>query len=67
MKPIYWLGAVPFIGMLGGGMLLNREPPYVFGMPFNLFWIVLWIVLTSAIMAIIYKVDKPSFSEGADE
>ncbi|MET3292418.1 UNVERIFIED_CONTAM: uncharacterized membrane protein (DUF4010 family) [Brevibacillus sp. OAP136] len=38
----------------------NRETPYVFGMPFNLFWIVLWIVLISLIMFIIAKLDDAS-------
>ncbi|WP_327838438.1 DUF3311 domain-containing protein [Bacillus salipaludis] len=31
--------------------------PYVLGMPFILFWIVLWVVITTFILAIIFKFD----------
>ena len=57
MKLIYLLGVLPFLGILGGIVFANRVEPYVLGMPFILFWIVLWVVLTSAIMAIIYNLD----------
>ena len=57
MKLIYLLGVLPFLGMLGGIVFANRVEPFVLGMPFILFWIVLWVVLTSAIMAIIYNLD----------
>lgn len=59
MKLFYLLGLLPFIGMLGGiALFANRESPFVLGMPFNLFWIVLWIVLSSLIMFIIFKLDS---------
>ena len=57
MRLIYLLGALPFLGILGGIVFANRVEPYVLGMPFILFWIVLWVVLTSGIMAIIYNLD----------
>lgn len=63
MKLIYLLAILPFIGILGCITFVNKVTPYVFGMPFILFWIVLWVVLTSAIMAIIYKLD-PVNKEG---
>jgi hypothetical protein len=37
--------------------LLNRVTPLVLGLPLVLAWLLLWIVLTSAIMAIIYVTD----------
>lgn len=59
MKLFYLLGLLPFIGLLGGiALFANRENPFVLGMPFNLFWIVLWIVLSSLIMFIIFKLDS---------
>jgi hypothetical protein len=29
----------------------------VLGLPFALFWVTLWVVLTAAIMALIYRLD----------
>jgi hypothetical protein len=36
------------------------------GLPFIMFWIAMWVVLTSVIMGIIYKLD-PISREGDDE
>ena len=57
MRPLYLLGVVPFVGLLGGITFANRVTPFVLGLPFILFWIVLWVVLTSVIMAIVYAFD----------
>ena len=57
MKLIHLLAALPFIGILGGISFANRVEPYVLGMPFILFWIVLCVVLTSVIMGIVYLLD----------
>ncbi len=57
MRPLYLLALLPFIAILGGVFFLNRVEPLVFGMPLLLAWIVLWIVLTSLIMAVIYAFD----------
>jgi hypothetical protein len=65
LKPIYYLVLIPFIGMLGGAIFFNRVTPYILGMPFLLFWIVLWIVLSSAVMAVIYKLDPINKEEDA--
>ena len=57
MRPVSWLAALPFLGLLGGIPFANRVTPFVLGMPFILFWIVLWVVLTSVIMFVIYSLD----------
>lgn len=57
MKLIHALAALPFLGLLGGIVFANRVEPFVLGMPFLLFWIVLWVVLTAAIMALVYVLD----------
>jgi pilus assembly protein TadC len=57
LKFIGILAIIPFIGFLGGIPFVNKVNPYVLGMPFFLFWIVLWVVITSGIMAIIFKLD----------
>lgn len=50
--------ALPTIGLLGGVPFVNRTEPYVFGLPFLLFWIVAWVVATSAIMGTIWALDR---------
>ncbi|MGO0062849.1 DUF3311 domain-containing protein [Brevibacillus fluminis] len=57
MKVTHLLSLVPFIGMVFALPLVDRVEPYVLGMPFNLFWVVLWVVLTSAIIGLIYFID----------
>jgi hypothetical protein len=54
MTAIRWLAVLPFLGMLIGPVFLNRVQPLVLGMPLLLAWLVMWVVLTSAIMAVIY-------------
>ncbi|WP_027815611.1 DUF3311 domain-containing protein [Paraburkholderia bannensis] len=59
------LAALPFIGILLGVPFVNRTEPLILGMPLVLAWIVMWVVLTSAIMAIVYRLD-PVNRTGAD-
>ena len=65
MKLMHVLAALPFIGILIGISFANRVEPFVLGMPFILFWIVAWVVLTSIIMAVVYRLD-PSNREDAE-
>lgn len=55
MKLIHVLAALPFLGILVGVAFANRVEPFVLGMPFILFWIVAWVLLTSVIMAVVYR------------
>ena len=48
---------MPFVGILAGIFFANRTEPFVLGLPFALFWVTLWVVLTAAIMALIYRLD----------
>lgn len=57
MKAHRWLALLPAIGMLAGVPLANRVEPYVFGLPFLLFWIVAWVLITSLVMGFIYAMD----------
>ena len=57
-KAFRWLAALPAVLMLGGVPFVNRVEPYVLGLPFLLFWILLWVVLTSPVLAIVYLLDK---------
>jgi Na+-transporting methylmalonyl-CoA/oxaloacetate decarboxylase gamma subunit len=57
MRHIRWLAVIPFIGMFIGPVLHNSTTPFILGMPFILGWLVIWVLLTSAIMAVIYRLD----------
>jgi Na+-transporting methylmalonyl-CoA/oxaloacetate decarboxylase gamma subunit len=60
------LAALPFIGILLGVPFVNRVEPLVLGMPFVLAWIVLWVILISVIMAIVYRLDPTNRQAAAD-
>ncbi|WP_413366754.1 DUF3311 domain-containing protein [Lysinibacillus sp. 3P01SB] len=55
---------IPFIGMCVLLPWANRAEPYVFGLPFLLFWIVLWMLLSSLILFVVYKLDPEN--EGSE-
>ena len=63
MKFIHVLAFIPFLGVLGGIFFANRVEPYILGLPFILFWIVAWVILTSGLMALIYKLDPANREE----
>lgn len=52
------LALLPTFGMLGGLSFANRVYPLVLGLPFLIAWLVGWVIATSAIMAIILRLDK---------
>ena len=44
------LALIPFCAMCFSVSAWDRVYPMVFGLPFNLFWLLSWIVLTSVCM-----------------
>ncbi|MCC8395208.1 DUF3311 domain-containing protein [Paraburkholderia sp. MMS20-SJTR3] len=60
------LAALPFLGMLVGIAFVNRVEPLVLGMPFVLAWIVMWVILSSIIMAVVYKLDPANRQVAVD-
>ncbi len=50
---------VPVLALTVGIPFANRLEPRVFGLPFLLAWIVAWIVLTPAFMALVHRLDRP--------
>ena len=66
MKFLYILTLIPFIGILGFLPFVNKIEPYLLGMPFYMFWMAMWVVLTSVTLAIMYKLD-PRNREGEEE
>ena len=68
MRLARWLVALPFLGILIGTAFVNQVEPLVFGMPFVLAWIVGWVVVGAAAMAIVYALDPAQLrSEGEDD
>jgi hypothetical protein len=62
MRPRHLLGVLPALGMLGGAWFADTTEPYVLGLPFILFWMLAWVVLTSLVLAAIYKLDPANRS-----
>ncbi len=61
------LACVPFVMMLVITPFVNRTTPYVIGLPFLLFWVVLSVVMTAVCMAIIYFTDPQNRVERAED
>lgn len=58
LRPYHAAAAIPTVGLLAGIPFANRVEPYVLGLPFLLFWIVVWVVATSLIMGVIWALDR---------
>lgn len=58
------IGLIPFIAMCFSVPLWDRLYPFIFSMPFNLFWLVLWIILTPVFMWGAYKIEYSSQQKG---
>jgi hypothetical protein len=52
------LGAIPFITLVFALPLVNRLEPVILGLPFLLFWILTWVVLTPPILFAAYLCEK---------
>lgn len=52
------LGAIPFAAMCFSVALWDRIHPMVLGLPFNLFWLILWVLLTPCCMWGAYHLER---------
>ena len=52
------LAAIPFAAMCFSVPLWDRVQPMILGLPFNLFWLTLWVVLTPCCMLGVYRLDN---------
>jgi hypothetical protein len=57
-RAYHWLAALPGVAMLAGVAFFGRARPLVLGLPFLLFWILVCVLATAAIMALIYRADE---------
>lgn len=51
------LGLIPFAAMCFSVSLWDRIDPMLFGMPFNLVWLICWIVLSTACLWAAYQLE----------
>jgi len=54
----YLLAAIPVAMLTLAIPLVNRTEPRVFGLPFLVAWIVVWIALTPAFMSAVARLDR---------
>ena len=52
------VGLIPFIAICFTVSLWDRVRPIVLGLPFNMFWLILWMLLTPLCMAVAYKLER---------
>jgi len=52
------LGSIPFMAMCFSVSLWDRIDPTLFGLPFNLVWLICWIVLTSGCLWGAYQLES---------
>jgi hypothetical protein len=57
------LALLPFVAMLVGPFFVNRVTPTILGMPFLLAWFIAWILISAAIMAVIFRFDPANRDE----
>ncbi|WP_042347049.1 DUF3311 domain-containing protein [Bacillus massiliigorillae] len=66
MKYINLLILIPFIGFLVFLPWANRIEPYVLGLPFFLFWLLFWMIISPLLLIVVYKFD-PANKKGEVE
>ena len=59
-----WLGAIPWIALLGGMPLLNRSEPLILGLPLPLAWAVACTLMSSLVLAIVFLLDPANHVRG---
>ncbi|MFQ6037283.1 MAG: DUF3311 domain-containing protein [Candidatus Aminicenantales bacterium] len=52
------LGAVPFVTMVFALPVVNRIEPVILGLPFLLFWLLGWVILTPFLLMAAYVLEK---------
>lgn len=63
MKPPCWgailLGLIPFVATCFSVRLWDRVYPMIAGLPFNLFWLISWLLLTPLCLWGAYRLEEP--------
>ena len=56
---LIFLGCIPFLAVCFSVSLWDRVYPIVLGLPFNFFWLTLWLLLTPLCMWGAYRMEAP--------
>jgi len=57
--------AVPVVALVAGLPFVNRLEPIVLGLPFLLFWILGWVLVTPLFLAVAYLLVEPGNDDTA--
>ena len=60
------LALIPFAAMCFSVPPWDRVEPMVLGLPFNLSWLIAWIVLTPLCMVVAYRIEAARNAQGPD-
>ncbi|WP_261130615.1 DUF3311 domain-containing protein [Bacillus sp. Marseille-Q3570] len=44
----------------------NRATPMVMGLPFSVFWVILWIIIAFLIVLLLYRIDPDKDEKGGN-
>lgn len=55
--PALLVGLIPFTGICFSVSFWDRIHPLVLGLPFNLFWLIFWILCTPLLMWVAYRIE----------
>ena len=66
MRGHRWLALLPCLGIVLGVVAFNRVRPFVFGLPLLFAWLIFCILLTAAVMAVIYRLDPANRADAAN-
>ena len=61
------LALVPFAATCFSVPLWDRIHPVVFGLPFNFFWLISWLLATPLFMWGAYRLEESTSDQSADE
>jgi len=61
------LALIPFSAACFSVSLWDRIDPIVLGLPFNFFWLILWLLLTPLCMWGAYRLEEPRTPGDKDE
>lgn len=59
------IGLIPCTAMCFSVPLWDRVYPFVLGLPFNIFWIILWILITPLFMSVAYRIETQRIAADA--
>jgi hypothetical protein len=67
VRGYHLLAVLPLAALLGAPFVANRVEPRVLGLPFLLAWCVGAVLLTSATMAVIHRLDRGTHAPDMEE